>query len=261
MFNPTTPKRDRYGRAPWEPGTLDRIAWLTSKLRGKAKVLGALTWFAGPPDHIARPGMDLLRKAVDGMDPRAIQRYLRQLQKDGSIVPVAHLKGGRGNATEYRVVYERAVIPTVLLLAQRAVGSTQKGGMFDTKGRYVLPPLLEEPEVTPSSSSVDSRKEPQPTAPDEEEDEKLSWTERVEAAATRHPNCGPEFTKWANDMKDRRPSTLEKTAAKWDEPEPKPPAASAVAKEWRCNGCGEIAEHASGGLCQRCHSDYQRGRT
>ena len=255
MSDNSTPTRDRYGRAPWEPGTLDRIAWLTSKLRGKAKVLGALTWFAGTPDHIARPGMDLLRKAVDGMDPRAIQRYLRQLQKDGSIVPVAHLKGGRGNATEYRVVYERAVVPTVLLLAQRAVDSTQKGGRFDTKGRYVLPPLPEEPEENPSSSSGAVGCGP------EEEDEKLSWTERVEAAATRHPNCGPEFTKWAKLMKDRRPSTLEMTAAKWDEPEPKPPAASAVAKEWRCNGCGEIAEHASGGLCQRCHSNFKRGRT
>ena len=267
MSDHITREPDRYGRQPWSPGALDRIAWLTSRLKGKAKVLAALVWFAGRPDYIARPGMAELRKALGGMDRRAIQRYLRDLENDGSIVAVAHSKGGRGNATEYLVNYQRAVVSTALFLPERAVDSVQKGGNFRPKGRLNLPPLPEEPEEPEenpsSSSSVASRKATPKRAArreDEEEEDSLAWNRLVREHERERDNCGPEFVKYAlaEEFQTRTPSALANLARGWEEPMPRP---KAEPSKWRCNGCGEIAEHADGGLCHRCLDEHNVGRT
>ncbi len=129
----------------WTPGALDRWAWVIANLRGKAKVLAALTWFAGPPKYIALPGNDRLLKIVGG-HRRDLQRHLRQLEQDGLIERIAHATGGQGKATVYRVKYQRAGISPALWEWERAGDSPPKGGGFSTKGRVLPPPLPEEPE-------------------------------------------------------------------------------------------------------------------
>lgn len=233
---------DRYGRRPWRPeGVLDRLAWLTAQ-RGserELRVLGVLVWFAGPPDFIAKPAVDLIVKALGDVDKRTVQRALYGLRERRLITPVAYAQGGGREPTRYRVNYSRAKAVDVLSKFLRGDNMVSSLGVTDSspgvtdagrRGDNMVSPKPErtrEPETSLSPPAVkttigvstepDSERESAP--PSGEEDAQKA--EREIDRALDDVNASKQYREWvARDMEFRTPANVRATARTWtDRPE------------------------------------------
>jgi hypothetical protein len=83
------------------------LAWETSLPQAEKFVLLALCDHAHDDGSHVYPSISYLAWKV-GASVRTIQRTMRALEERGVILPVRHRQGGRGFATEYRIVIEAA---------------------------------------------------------------------------------------------------------------------------------------------------------
>ncbi len=108
--------------------------------RGQQSVLLAMAEHADDDGGRCFPSVEYLTWKT-GYRERQVQRIRRDLEELGLIVPVAHQRGGRGHATEYRIDLSKGVKKTpyergkgVISDAQRVSSATQKGVISNTKG-------------------------------------------------------------------------------------------------------------------------------
>ncbi len=115
-------------------------------------VLLALTDHARDDGTGAYPSIETLARKTS-LGERGVQKVMRLLETWGFIAPTAHVKGGRGFATEYRITLEKGE-PQDTLFAKKGEPQDRKGrttvpkrvNVETEKGEPGFTPIIREPE-------------------------------------------------------------------------------------------------------------------
>jgi len=136
--------------------------WELKLPQGAKLLLLALADHADHEGNRVFPSVGLLSWKT-GFTDRHVQRLLRDLEAQRIIIPVAHQKGGRGWATEYRVdlsAGEKAasrIKGDIGEITKRVTSEAQKGDIDDIKGDMGDTPTIIEPSYEPSLSASAER--------------------------------------------------------------------------------------------------------